>query len=435
MPDISSSIQSLLHLSQPLPRSITDELRPGHPLLLHIDEEFSILASDLQVWTFYETIESRICSQAESRPGEVSFTAPITSVKSAILGIRQETIYPLQSDHANCASFGKNNAQTMKLFLKTLARCIARADENSGGKSHTPLNLEQRVPIEVHGFYEDPVAMTNMETLTTIRAWSTRVALKDFLDKGPVECLNDRLNEVNDGEDPGPTEGQFLAARRRTTRLRESDFPSPPTTPPEPGENSLGIGQVYHGDERSANSETALLLSKAADMPEATPGKNSPDPEASSSEQRGREVNLIPDSVDAVRSRSTSGTRATRSKGSAVAVDSTRSRRRVALMRRFTDQFNAKWSGPLERSFFHGSPFAPNPEIPASDPLIPVFAKPDEKNRRFIWTHLPFTNPAWVKVTPFIPHVFTSNTGANLSDTESIRDSASQRWERFYRTG
>ena len=398
MPDISPSIQSLLHLSQPLPRSITEELRSGHPLLLHIDEEFRVLASDLQVWTFYETIESRISSQAESRPGEVYFTASITPVKSAILGIRQETIYPLQSDHANCASFGKNNAQTMKLFLKNIARCIARADENNGGKNHTPLNLEQKVPIEVHGFFEDPVAVTDMETLTTIRAWSTRIALKDFLDKGPVECLNDRLNEVNEG----PTDAQFMAARRRTTRLQEVDLPSPPVL--ELGENLLAIGGNQN-DGRSTNSETALL-SKAAPMPEsapvspafgsdlgpATPG-NSPNP-AAVEEQRGRSEEIP--KPEAVRSRSTSATRASRPKD--IIIESPKSRRRVALTRRFTDQFNAKWSGPLERAFFQASPFGTAPEVPASDPLVPVFAKPDEKNRRFIWTHLPFTNPAWVKV-------------------------------------
>lgn len=386
MPDISSSIQSLLHLSQPLPRSITDELRVGHALLLHIDEEFRVLASDLQVWTFYETIESRISGQAESRPGEVYFTTSITSVKSAILGIRQETIYPLQSDHANCASFGKNNAQTMKLFLKALAKCVTSADENSGGKSHTPMNLEQKVPIEVHGFYEDPVAVTNIETLTTIRAWSTRVALKDFLDKGPVECINDRLNEVNDG----PTDEQYMAARRRTTRLQERDLPSPPAF--ELGENLLGIGGTLN-DGRSANSETALL-SKPSPMSETSP-IGSPNLAAANGDERGRSEQ-IPE-PEAVRSRSTSGTRTSRAKG--VDIESPRSRRRVALTRRFTDQFNAKWTGPLERTFFQGSPFGPSPLIPATDPLIPVFAKPDEKNRRFIWTHLPFTNPAWVKVS------------------------------------
>ncbi|SPN98959.1 uncharacterized protein DNG_01998 [Cephalotrichum gorgonifer] len=401
MPEISPSIQTLLELSRPLPLSITDDLRVGHPFLLHLEEEFRFLSCDLQVWTFYETIESRLSGEAQSRPGEVYFTAPITPPKSAILGIRQETIYPLQSDHANCASFGKNNAQTMKLFLKHLARSIARADRSGKDRTHTPMNLDEKVPVEVHGFYEDTVAVTSAETLTTIRTWSTRVSLKDYLAKGPVECIDDRLNEVNDG----PVDNQFMAARRRTSRLREENLPSPP--PLELGTNLLGIGAVGHAGRR-ANSEIALpksgsdeaaLMRVGSTAPPAAPS-SVPDP-AETAGWEGRQSGF-----DAVRSRSTSATRPPRTTEESSAVESPRSRRRVALTRRFTDQFNPRWSGPLEKSFFQGPPFVPGSpfdtggQIPdGADPYVPVFVKPDPSNRRYIWTHLPFTNPAWVKKT------------------------------------
>lgn len=408
MPEISSSIQALLGLSAPLPCSITDQLRVGHPLLLHLEEEFRVLASDLQVWTFYETIESRLSGEAASRPGEIYFTAPITSLKSAILGIRQETIYPLQSDHANCASFGRNNAQTMKLFLKNLARSIAKADRNGQDKSHTPMDLEEKVPVEVHGFYEDTVAVTSAETLTTIRTWSTRVPLTEYLTKGPVECLNNRLNEANDG----PVDSQFMAARRRTSKLKEENLPSPP--PLELGSNLLGIGEPRGGDPR-ANSETALPTGDA----EGTGGGNHLYP-ASTAPPTAPNNSPNPDTVTArdgkhdghenVRIRSVSDTRAPRAEETSV-VESPRSRRRVALTRRFTDQFSPRWSGPLEKTFFQGLPFSPGSpfdlegeQIPGAEPYVPVFAKPDSSNRRYIWTHLPFTNPAWVKVSGLSPH-------------------------------
>lgn len=403
MSEISSSIQALLELSHPLPRSITDELRVGHPLLLYLEEEFRVLASDLQVWTFYETIESRLSGEADARPGGVYFTAAITSLKSAILGIRQETIYPLQSDHANCASFGRNNAQTMKLFLKDFARSIARADRTRKEKTHTPMDLEDKVPVEVHGFYEDTVAVTSVEALTTIRTWSTRIPLSEYLTKGPVECLDDRLNEANGG----PEDSQFMAARRRTSRLREENLPSPP--PLELGSNILGI-VGSQGMERRANSEIALRKSETADVdegnslypastaPPAAP-ENSPDPDGAAARE-GRQTGQ-----DAVRSRSVSGTRGPRA-GETSVVESPRSRRRVALTRRFTDQFNPRWSGPLEKSFFQGPPFSPGSpfvsdgeQIPGADPYVPVFVKPEAVNRRYIWTHIPFTNPAWVKVS------------------------------------
>lgn len=407
MPEISSSIQTLLGLASPLPCSITDQLRVGHPLLLHLEDEFRVLASDLQVWTFYETIESCLSGEADSRPGDVYFTAPITSLKSAILGIRQETIYPLQSDHANCASFGRNNAQTMKLFLKHLARSIARADRNGKERSHTPMDLEEKVPVEVHGFYEDTVAVTSAETLTTIRTWSTRVPLAEYLNKGPTECLSDRLNEANDG----PVDSQFMAARRRTSKLTEENLPSPP--PLELGSNLLGIGEPRGGDRR-ANSETALPtgdvgggnhLYPASTAPPTAPN-NSPDPDTAAARE-GRQ-----DGLKNIRSRSVSGTRAPHAEETSV-VESPKSRRRVALTRRFTDQFSPRWSGPLEKTFFQGPPFSPGSpydlgggSMPGADPYVPVFAKPDSSNRRYIWTHLPFTNPAWVKVSGVCVRVF-----------------------------
>jgi hypothetical protein len=399
MSEIAPSIQDLLQLSNPLPRSITDELRLGHPFLLHLDDEFRSLAGDMQVWTFYETIESRLSGEADSRPGEIYVTAPITSLKSAILGIRQETIYPLQSDHANCASFGRNNAETLKLFLKTFTRSIMNADRTSKDKTHTPLNLEDKVPIEVHGFYEDTIAVTSAETLTTMRTWSTRVPLSDFFVKGPLECINDRLNEMNDGS----VDGQPAATRRRTLQFQDGNVPAPPSV--GPGTNHLGIAVVID-DGRRTNSEIVRGKGATVDgvpahvhserMASPAAPDNSPDPEAVAAGDARHT------SRDAVRSRSTSATRG--KEGSS--AESPRHRRRVALARRFTDQFNPRWSGPLERPAFHGppfstdSPFGPGGQVPDdTDPHVPVFVKPESDNRRYIWTHLPFTNPFWVKVS------------------------------------
>lgn len=261
--------------------------------------------------------------------------------------------------------------------------------------------------MEVHGFYEDTVAVTSAETLTTIRTWSTRVPLTEYLTKGPVECLSDRLNEANDG----PVDSQFMAARRRTSKLKEEELPSPP--PLELGSNLLGIGEPRGGDRR-ANSETALPTGDAGDAgggnhlypastaPPTAPN-NSPNPGEATARERGQ------DGHENVRSRSASGTRAPRAEETSV-VESPRSRRRVALTRRFTDQFSPRWSGPLEKSFFQG-PFSPGSpfsmggeQIPGADPYVPVFTKPDSSNRRYIWTHLPFTNPAWVKVSGVCAH-------------------------------
>ncbi|KAI9149579.1 Protein SERAC1 [Paramyrothecium foliicola] len=209
MPSLAPSIQKLLQLSAPLPTSITDDLRVGNPLLLRVDEDFKTIAHDLRVWTFYETIDSRLSSNGS---GDVYFTAPLTSIRSAILGMRQERIFPLQSDHANIASFGRHNVHTLHLFLRQLAFQVSRADESSQDGSCWSLNLKQKVNVEIHGFFEDPIGP---DGLLTLRAWSTRLPLRDFLNKGPDKCLSERINEV----DGAPEEDRFLRTRGKTSLI------------------------------------------------------------------------------------------------------------------------------------------------------------------------------------------------------------------------
>lgn len=250
MPSLAPSIQGLLQLSAPLPPSLTHDLRVGNNLLLHVDEDFKTVSEDLRVWTFYETIDSRLSGGSS---GDVYFTAPLTSIKSAILGMRQERIFPLQSDHANIASFGRNNSHTLRLFLKQLSAQIDRADANSredaeggaaNGTGRWTLNLEQRVQVEVHGFFDDAASGA---ADGIVRAWSTRLPLREFLSKGPEACLSERLNEV----DGPPEESRFLRSRGRTSLVEVGGgeavvspvvpIPFPPN--PMTVKNALGIKQ------------------------------------------------------------------------------------------------------------------------------------------------------------------------------------------------
>ncbi|OAA37606.1 ankyrin repeat protein [Beauveria brongniartii RCEF 3172] len=231
MQSLAASIQRLLQLSAPLPETLTADVRVGNNLLSRIDEDFKEIASDMRIWTFYETIDSRLSGRGagagvprtETRTSgnasgdSVCFTAPLTSTKSAILGMRQERIYQLQSDHANVASFGRHNVSTMRLFLRQIAEQVEHADANIASSlsgqitAHWNMpNLEQKVNIEIHGFFDDFVGCIGM---TAVRAWSTRLPLREFLNKGPEECLDERLNEM----DGSPGQGQFLKSRGRTS--------------------------------------------------------------------------------------------------------------------------------------------------------------------------------------------------------------------------
>ncbi|KPM40790.1 hypothetical protein AK830_g5750 [Neonectria ditissima] len=422
MPSLASSIQGLLQLSAPLPTTITDELRVGNRLLLHLDDDFKAIATDLRVWTLYETIDSRLSG---SGSGDVYFTAPLTSIKSAILGMRQETILPLQSDHASVASFGRHNVHTMRLFLRQLAALVDRADAYSRDDGHWALNLEQRVSIEVHGFFEDPVVVSGgggqQSVDGTIRAWSTRLPLKEFLRKGPEECLADRLNEVE-----GVEEGRFLRNRGRTSMM---DMPRSAAN-----KNALGIDQ-----------EGAVPVSPPGSPPASPvirPVDAAPRPRTESAPQRvpGSPLTMPPSRATSPPTRhSTPAQRASPIVRPNFDQD--------LMVDRLSPPARGRMGRSLSRSFSMGSHASPyeyrdfppfsqrsrstidanfsedDDEGPEASPRLPdavvairkaaeerqrisetvvvddvpvAFTKPEVEARKFVWIHLPYNNPAWV---------------------------------------
>ncbi|GKT41581.1 uncharacterized protein ColSpa_01762 [Colletotrichum spaethianum] len=158
-------------------------------------EEFSTIASELRIWTFYETIDSQLSGSGSTSRGlakEVRFGAPIASIKSSMVGVRQERVFSLDSEHANCASFGMGNTETMNTYLQELAAAVQKAIELSSEYIHTPLNLKRHVKVEIIGFYEDPDA----EMESAIRLYFTKLHLQEFLEKGPERCLEERLRRT-----------------------------------------------------------------------------------------------------------------------------------------------------------------------------------------------------------------------------------------------
>ncbi|KAG8408610.1 hypothetical protein J3458_019634 [Metarhizium acridum] len=389
---------------------------------MRVDEDFKAVSNDLQVWTFYETIDSRLSggnATAGSESRDVDFTAPLTSIKSAILGMRQERIFPLQSDHANIASFGRHNVHTLQVFLKQLAHQVCHADANVSAKEFSGqwmLGLEQKVNVEVHGFFDDtPPSQGQHEgdECPIVRAWSTRLPLREFLNKGPDECLSERLNEV----EGSPEEERILRLRGRTSHIEKEGetAPVPPAAPDSMTiKNPLGI--------QDALSSTRLVTSPASPVPRPL-------------DSAGRVPHSTP--VTTPRGPTTPPSRAISPKSSPI-------RRPSPLVRADMEQDLAvdRLSPPLRgrmggrsmsRSFSLGSdgsrleyrdfpPFSPRSrstigDVLASDdeemesPGLPeavvadevadeapmAFMKPDVKSRKFVWVHVPFNNPTWVK--------------------------------------
>lgn len=415
MPSLASSIQGLLQLSSPLPTSITDELRVGNRLLLHLDDDFKAIATDLRVWTLYETIDSRLSGAGS---GDVYFTAPLTSIKSAILGMRQETILPLQSDHANVASFGRHNVHTMRLFLRQLAALIGRADAYSCEDGNWTLNLEQRVSIEVHGFFEDPVGPQSVDG--TIRAWSTRLPLKEFLRKGPEECLADRLNEVE-----GVEERRFLRNRGRTSMMdvpatvanknalgidQEGAVPlSPPASPIIRPVDAAPRPRTESTPQRDPGSSPAVPPSRATSPPtrHSTPMRR-----ASPIVRPNFDQDLMVDRLSPP-PRGRMGRSLSRSFSMGSHASPYEYRDFPPFSQRSRSTIEGNFSDDDDKEGLEASPRLPDAvvairkaanerqrigETAVVDDVPVAFTKPEVEARKFVWIHLPYNNPAWVTV-------------------------------------
>lgn len=459
MHSLAGSIQRLLQLSAPLPETLTADLRVGNNLLAHIDEDFKEIASDMRIWTFYETIDSRLSGRGAGRGvartatgtngnadgDNIYFTAPLTSVKSAILGMRQERIFPLQSDHANVASFGRHNVPTMRLFLRQIAEQVEHADMNIAssdsdqGTAHWSMpNLEQKVNVEVHGFFDDFVGGTSM---AAVRAWSTRLPLREFINKGPDECLIERLNEV----DGSPGQGQFLKSRGRTSLAQVTHSvehsPSPSravvSVPPVMTiKDALGIDSKLIETSESVvpmspiiQALNSLPSAPAASSPKSAPigpitppsfaAPSPPNRYAASVVQQASPLLRAQFEQDLVIDRLSPPLRGRRATALGMSLSRSASLGSDGASRfKYRDfpPFSVRSRSTGGDEMFGGEEddIEPSPALPENifgvrsvfgggnrdvgDAHAAVLLKPEAHTKKFTWIHLPYNNPAWVKV-------------------------------------
>lgn len=364
----------------------------------------------MYIWTFYETQDSKLSGGGISGPTDIQFTAPITSMRSAILGVRHEKVYTLQSKHADCASFGMANMQTMKVYLKDLGNTIRKAHRINSEITSNPLKLEQKVQIEVHGFYENVVA-SSTET-AAIRAFSTKQVLASFLETGPDEMLERRLNDIEPDvpampAPPDPRKKQFIrhrsgrigsllvdpgggtSERRDPKKDRRASVASVPTrsarepspTPPSPRSRDTHGVDIKQGVVETPNTTPTIL----GDEHPATSGQT---------------PSLRPDYFPSFPtfdpnysiSRSTTGSETIVSDGSSATTIRPANPRGETNERHLGQ--NIHLQAPINSSAQRrrrGSESTFNQDMRVS------FSKPDRKTRKFIWVHLPFNNPSWVK--------------------------------------
>lgn len=185
-----------MRLVYSVPRSLQTQLEVNSKKLVKMSLDFNRVAAELKLFTFYETIDTEL-TPSGLRGDVITFTAPIVSIRSAVLEIHHEVERPLIGNHADCAAFGSENDYAQLSYLEKLQRAVndsLKLWEKFLSRDHIELKLKEDVEIEVHGFYGAGEKLGLLDKLP-IRLWSTKDRLKQFLLKGPAKCLQDYLQE------------------------------------------------------------------------------------------------------------------------------------------------------------------------------------------------------------------------------------------------
>jgi hypothetical protein len=397
--EFSSSVAEIMKWSAPLPESISEQLSLDHHLLRALDSDFKGLATEFRVWTFFETEDTDLSNE---------FHAPITSIKSALLNLRHEVVYPLLSDHANCASFGTNNQQTKTSYLSELSDAIEKALELSKTK-HTEMNLEDRVEVEINGFYE----VANDEA--SMKVWSTKRSLHDFKRHGPAKLLKDRLSELN----APPKEKQYMRQNTRASNFQPSKSkskagaasPAPKAanipTPPNPASSGLGAKtkKFLTGKSKEKPSED-IKLPQSIQLPTTPPGKDTAVVTISGDGDRSllSPSIVLNTSGDAPNTAATEDTQEDALQSVAFTSDEASNihshgqNTNGELAAKYLDQLRPRTS-TLEKSssaMRRGSDASNIRNFPTA------FSRPHVSKQKLVWIHVPFNNPIWVKVNNFI---------------------------------
>ena len=424
MPEFSNSIEHIMHLSRPLPEKIARQLKLDYHLLRQLGSDFKALSAELKIWTFFETIDSDLTNPDLVESERFPFHAPITSIKSAILNLRHEVVYPLNSDHTESASFGNKNAQTKESYLEELAYAVKEARELSKIK-HTEMNLEEHVKVEIIGFYEGAVLTSNVEK--PIRVWSTKRSLGDFIRYGPSQLLKERLAEGT----VQPRDTQYIRHNTRAPSLlpggplggrNDYGFPPAPAFKSNPFDPQLDSSQKRPKILRRGKSKDRASSSQSQDtkVTAAAPALVL---------GTGDDVEIDPmDSVPKIKAPSKSspshGDIASTSENALGIITSSGSDTPPDLVTSAGLLINGTHLATTNPSRRHSDahqsllkPLAHHKESISSrgrrgseGAMAPVsFLKPDISNQKLTWVHVPFNNPSWVKVNCVLKELCSQN--------------------------
>ena len=184
--EFGPSIRRVMNLRCEMPDSLMQQFRDGCTELRELAISFETYSTDLRINTYYETSDSGLAFTPANDNIPRSYHVCITSVASAILDLEQESETPLSGDHMECPTFqGEDDLRTS--FILELRKAILRAEDLSK-IDHHEIDLEADVKIEVNGFFED--------VTSSVKLWTSRTSLKDYLKKGPRALLEARMRQA-----------------------------------------------------------------------------------------------------------------------------------------------------------------------------------------------------------------------------------------------
>ncbi|RYP63780.1 hypothetical protein DL771_009113 [Monosporascus sp. 5C6A] len=360
-------------------------------------EELRRLIFDCHGMTFFY---SQLSGWGASDLDEVHFSAPLVSIKSCIIGTRAEQAFSLESNHANCASFGPDNLETMHSYLAQLRQAIQKAEYLSTTFVHTPLRLAEKVKLELIGFYEDPDSDTGRD----IRLYVSKHFLKEFLAKGPEQCLQERLSTVT--TKPGRRPRRTSKSGTSSREIDVSGALGILTNVQKFGHRIFGHqdNPTQSPPESSNTLSPEIVVTSHPPRPQLTGTASEPPPATAPRRSRGLTVpSLSTPGFHRPSSRSSGGassddvSRAASGPGESEVSPKTTgdARERDAVRDRDALPGISRNDHALAVNDRHERVS----KASALQELTAGFTRPDPRRRKFTWIHLPFNNPHWVKVS------------------------------------
>lgn len=307
----------------------------------------------------------------------------------------------------------------MHSYLSDLAKAVAKAEKLNATYTHHPMRLVEKIKMEIIGFYNDP----DPETSNDIRLYVSKHFLQEFFEKGPERCLQERLNTVA----ARPRRGSHLHHRTSTGAGTLSSGALGIWS------NVQDIGQNLLGRFPRAGSQSGA---------ETAPGRTSPDIVVTTHASPGSlPPNTLDQYVPAAASRWTRGLTVPALATPGFHRPSSRSSSTRHAGRLSDDEVTRSFTDPVAASprtaptaTGSPSPSADNPVSPGEDrqhhasvstdqrdqvgqavaleDFSAGFSRPEAAERKFMWIHVPFNNPHWVKVrirTPSAVAVLVTN--------------------------